>query len=130
MDLSGRQLVDTPLDQFLFVDRSEELRRALASIDRRSNVLISGARGIGKTSLLHRLEHELRGRGYQPTFVDAVAASSVPDLIDLARWRLGNQPVMAPIELATRQVGGQEVLGEAARLTRLLATLAEGVSAD
>lgn len=127
MDLSGRPLVDTPLDQILFVDRAEELRRALASIDRRSNVLVTGAPGIGKTSLLHRIEHELRGRGYQATFVDAAPASSVEDLVDLIRWRLGNAPVMVPVVEAARQMTGQEVLGEAARLTRLLATLAEGV---
>lgn len=128
MDLSGRPLVDTPLDQLLFVDRSEELRRALASVDRRSNVLVTGAPGIGKTSLLHRIEHELRGRGYQPTFVDAAAASSVEDLVDLIRWRLGNAPVVVPVFQAARQMTSQtEVLGEAAKLMRLLATLAEGV---
>jgi len=128
MDLSGRPLVDTPLDQLLFVDRTEELRRAVASTDRRSNVLITGAPGIGKTSLLHRLAHDLRGRGYQPTFVDAAPASSVQDLIDLIRWRLGTAPVVAPPEFAARQMAGQEVLGEAARLTRLLASLAEGIN--
>jgi hypothetical protein len=130
VDLSGRPLVDTPLDQALFVDRAEELRRAVASTDRRSNVLITGAPGIGKTSLLHRLAHDLRGRGYRPTFVDAAPASSVQDLIDLIRWRLGNAPVVVPIAEVPSQMAGQEVVGEAARLTRLLASLGEGVDPD
>lgn len=127
MDLSGRPLVDTPLDQVLFVDRVEELRRTLASLDRRSNVLVTGAPGIGKTSLLRRIERDLRGRGYQPTFVDAAPASSVEDLVDLIRWRLGNTPVVAPVATVARQLTGEDAVGEAAKLTRLLATLAEGI---
>ena len=130
MDLSGRPLTDNPLDQLLFVDRTEETRRLLASVERRSNVLVTGAPGIGKTSLLHRAAGELRSRGYQPTFVDAAPASSVEDLIDLIRWRLGNAPIVSPFNVAMQQMTGQEVLGGAARLTRLLTTLGTGVDAN
>src|SRR5207237_290633 len=51
MDLSGRPLVDTPLDQTLFVERTGALRRALASTDRARNLLIPSAprQGINPT---------------------------------------------------------------------------------
>src|SRR5712691_10564625 len=129
MDLSGRPLTDNPLDQLLYVDRSEELRRVRSSVERRSNVLLTGAPGSGKTSLLHRIEHELRPIGYPPTFVDAAPATSVEDLLDLIRWRLDHAAVASAADLAPRPAN-QEILGEAARLTRLLSTLGTGASPD
>src|SRR5579859_1650964 len=111
MDLSGRPLTDNPIDQTLFVDRTAEARRLVASVERRSNVLVTGSPGIGKTSLLHRVLGELRSRGFQPTFVDAAPASSVDDLIDLIRWRLGSTPVVSSPNVAMQQVTGQEALG-------------------
>lgn len=130
MDLSGRPLTDNPIDRLLFVDRVDEARRLLASVERRSNALVTGAPGIGKTSLLHRAGKELRARGYEPTFIDAAPASSLEDLIDLIRWRIGKAPIVSPMETVLRQVAGREALGGAASLTRLLATLGEGVGPD
>jgi hypothetical protein len=130
MDLSGRPLTDNSLDRSLFVDRADEVRRLLASVERRSNALVTGAPGIGKTSLLHRAARELRSRGYEPTFIDAAPASSVEDLIELIRWRLGNAPVVSPANPSLTPGAGQERLGGAAAVTRLLATLGERVAPD
>jgi hypothetical protein len=128
MDLSGRPLTDNAFDQSLFVDRADEVRRLLASVGRQSNALVTGAPGIGKTSLLHRAARELRFRGYEPTFVQAAPASSVEDLIELIRWRLGSAPLVSSANVSLTRGPGPERLGGAAGVTRLLATLGEGVA--
>src|SRR5581483_9651160 len=58
----------------------------------------------------------------EPTFVDAAPATSVEDLVDLIRWRIGKAP--------TGQPPGREPLGAAASSTRLLATLGQGIGPD
>ncbi len=52
---SNRPLFPTQADRALFVDREDEIRHALESIRRGYNVLLVGARGTGKTSLLYRI---------------------------------------------------------------------------
>ena len=82
LDLSGRPLAATDRDQELFVDRDEELDRAQAAIRRRSNVLVVGERGIGKTSFLHRLEQQASD-GIDPIYVDASVVDDLPGLVEL-----------------------------------------------
>lgn len=70
--LSGRPLLDTRADAPLFVDRDDvlaDLRRAIAA---ELNVILLGARGAGKSSLLRRVAYELRElRAHRIEFVDA-----------------------------------------------------------
>jgi DNA-binding transcriptional ArsR family regulator len=82
LDLSGRPLVATARDQELFVDRDDELERAQAAIRRRSNVLVVGDRGMGKTSFLHRLEQQAPD-DVDPFYIDASLADDLPGLLDL-----------------------------------------------
>jgi DNA-binding transcriptional ArsR family regulator len=82
LDLSGRPLAATARDQELFVDREDELEHAQAAIRRRSNVLLVGDRGMGKTSFLHRLEQQASD-DVDPIYVDASLADDLPGLLDL-----------------------------------------------
>lgn len=83
LDLSGRPLAATARDQELFVDREDELERAQAAIRRRSNVLVMGDRGMGKTSFLHRLEQQASDHDVDPIYIDASLADDLPGLLDL-----------------------------------------------
>jgi DNA-binding transcriptional ArsR family regulator len=82
LDLSGRPLAATARDQELFVDREDELERAQAALRRRSNVLLVGDRGMGKTSFLHRLEQQAPD-DVDPIYIDASLADDLPGLLDL-----------------------------------------------
>ena len=82
LDLSGRPLAATARDQELFVDREDELERAQAAIRRRSNVLVVGERGMGKTSFLHRLEQQA-AEDVEPIYVDASLADDLPGVLEL-----------------------------------------------
>ena len=59
--LSGRPLLDTRADAALFVDRDAELDRLTRAVAEGLNVLVSGARGLGRTSLLRQLAYRVGG---------------------------------------------------------------------
>jgi len=71
--LSGRPLLDTRADASLFVDRAAELDRLDRAAVEGLNVLISGPRGIGKTSLLRYQAYGRRITGQQLAVLDASA---------------------------------------------------------
>ncbi len=71
--LSGRPLLDTRADAPLFVDRRDELDRLVRASREGLNVLVSGVRGLGKTSLLRHLVYEERDRGREVPFLDGTA---------------------------------------------------------
>ena len=58
MLLSGRPLLDTRNDARVFVNRSIEVERILESLVRRWNVIVSGERGVGKTSLVRHVMYQ------------------------------------------------------------------------
>jgi hypothetical protein len=70
--LSGRPLLDTRADAALFVDRRAELDRLDRSVAEGLNVLVSGVRGIGKSSLLRHQAYGLRDTG-RVAVLDAAA---------------------------------------------------------
>ena len=63
--LSGRPLLDTRADAALFVDRTSELARLTRAVAEGLNVLVSGTRGIGRTSLLRHVTYRSRAEAPQ-----------------------------------------------------------------
>lgn len=66
MFLSGRPLMDNPVDAAYFVDRDEPLSRIDRALSRGLNVLVSGEPGMGKTSLLRHVMYRARTEGSEP----------------------------------------------------------------
>jgi hypothetical protein len=71
--LSGRPLLDTRADAALFVDRRAELDRLDRAAAQGLNALVSGVRGIGKTSLLRHKAYGRRITGLELPVLDATA---------------------------------------------------------
>jgi hypothetical protein len=113
-DLSGRPLAPNPLDTPLFVDRERELALIRRSVDSRTNVLVLGPRGSGKTSLLRFAEAAISS--YHPTvYVEASVAPTPEGLLELLRWRL--LPRTTPSY-------GYETMPESQQLLELVQSLA------
>jgi ABC-type transporter Mla maintaining outer membrane lipid asymmetry ATPase subunit MlaF len=87
MDLSPRPLLDTSVDQQLYLKRPvhDKIKRL---IERHNNVLVYGDRGIGKTTLLRAVAYDLRGDGIDATFIESRLAKTALELVDLVRTRL------------------------------------------
>lgn len=87
----GRPLYDNAADRALFVvpDEWNAIERAL---EQRNNVLVFGARGSGKTSLLRQLQDALRNQRGRVAFVDATAVGSALELITRVRRAAVGEP--------------------------------------
>ncbi len=73
----------TAADALLFVDRAAELEKLSRAVRHGFNSLVLGERGVGKTSLLRRFEHQLLLDHVECRFVEASGATTVPELIDI-----------------------------------------------
>jgi Cdc6-like AAA superfamily ATPase len=66
--LQARPLFDNAADATLFV-APPVWPKIVRALERRLNVMVTGARGPGKTTLLHQLQAELRERAERVTTV-------------------------------------------------------------
>ena len=90
--LSGRPLLDNASDRLLFVGRDEEFRTLQRGIQNNLNCLVLGPPGSGKTSVLHPLSLDARGRGLAVIRVDGNLATDVRSLVELIRGQLVREP--------------------------------------
>ncbi len=103
MLLQARPLYDNLGDSQLFItpDAWSNVDRAL---ERRLNVAVVGARGVGKTTLLRQLQLVLRDKGERVAFVDATAVGDTLELATRIRDALLGQP--SPLVANTRRTVG------------------------
>jgi hypothetical protein len=89
--LRGRPLYDTTEDRSLF-QFPAEWDRVVRALDRQLNVMVIGARGVGKTTLLRQVQATLRKRDERVVFVDATAVADTPELAARIQDALGVRP--------------------------------------
>ena len=87
LELSGRPLLATPTDQRLFVDRTAELERIERAVRSRTNTLVVGHRGVGKTTLLRIAEDRVR-QSERTVWIEGQLATDPVEVIALIRYRV------------------------------------------
>lgn len=102
--LSGRPLLDTRSDAALFVDRTTELDRLDRAVAEGLNVLLSGVRGIGKTSLLRHHAYRARGDGRQVAVLDATGLGDPAAFLSGVARALGVPPPPDDVSSASELV--------------------------
>ena len=129
-DLTGRPLLASALDEELFVDREHELEVLERASRARLNALVLGDRGIGKTSLLHRLESRVVDQPEQvPVFVEGTRRVERPeDLLLLVAARLGaGQAQLSPLDELMQFVGKRPARTSTEAILTALTAIREGL---
>ncbi|MEO5973840.1 MAG: ATP-binding protein [Ilumatobacteraceae bacterium] len=99
MQISGRPLLATRVDATLYVERGIEAK-VITAARRGLNTLIIGDAGAGKTSLLHRLEWELRQDYSSVVYVDGRRSDELDEMLDNLRIQLGIEALPNPSPFA------------------------------
>lgn len=130
MLLKARPLYDNLADSQLFVT-PPQWNPILRAIERRLNVLISGRRGSGKTSLLRQIQLALRNQeeAEAVAFVDGTGAADVLELAIRVREAVAGEPAPvrsgAGVSIAGLGSAEAEVGGASRQLAAQLTALGE-----
>jgi thymidylate kinase/DNA-binding HxlR family transcriptional regulator len=103
--LQARPLYDNAADARYFIEPSI-WETAVRAIERQLNVLVTGERRIGKTSLLRQIQGNLRSRGENVVFVDATGTDSALELVGRIRDALSPASRSSPLEQQIAAVAG------------------------
>ncbi|MBA2625780.1 MAG: hypothetical protein H0U89_09270 [Acidimicrobiia bacterium] len=85
LQLSQRPLTASAADAPLFADRAPELQQLDRAVELRFNTLVLADRGMGTTSLLHRVERRLVDRGIPTEFLGPDAAETAASVLAAVR---------------------------------------------
>lgn len=99
--LRARPLYDNLADRELFVV-PEGWDPLIRAIERELNVMVTGPRGIGKTTLLRQVQATLREQGTPVVFADATSATEPFELATRIRDALRGRP--APVQAGFQQL--------------------------
>lgn len=108
--LQARPLFDNAADAQLFV-APPLWPRLVRALERKLNVVVTGARGSGKTTVLRQLQAVLREEGGHVAFVDATGADSAAELVRRLRDTLGGQPSPLEVSLSTFRTNPAPIAG-------------------
>jgi ABC-type cobalamin/Fe3+-siderophores transport system ATPase subunit len=115
LELTGRPLTGATRDASLFVGRDDVLETIEAALGARTNLLLLGERGSGKTSLLRRLARRLEDAEWRVAVVEGRLAASPAELLTLIRARVSPTTVSFGV--------GEAVSGESQLLLETLRRL-------
>lgn len=63
-----------------FCDREKQLNDFLSFADSKTNAVLFSPRRFGKTSLMKRVQHQLRGKGYLTSYCDLFGVTSIEEI--------------------------------------------------
>ncbi|MBV9197204.1 MAG: hypothetical protein JO168_23970 [Solirubrobacterales bacterium] len=123
--IGSRPLYDNLADTRLFVP-PRAWDPVLRAVKRRLNVAVLGPRGVGKTSLLRRLQLVLRDRAEPVAFADATAVDDVLELASRIRDALTEPPAAgAPLTAEAFRRPDSPLAGASRVLQALLGEIGE-----
>ncbi len=106
----ARPLFDNAADAQLFV-APPIWPRLVKALERKLNVMVTGARGSGKTTVLRQLQPALRAEGEHTAFVDATGVDSAAELMRRLRDTLRGQPSPLEESLSTFRANPAPIAG-------------------
>lgn len=126
-DLSSRPLLDTRPDSSLFINRKPEIDLLLRVYKSGFNAIVFGDRGVGKTSLLRRVQYRLRQEKATVVFVDGSLPEDAVDILELLRYQIAGTRTRSRSILPSHMLP-EEISSEPEQLLKSVRILARSVN--